>query len=78
MSREWLDNDSIMTRDWHENVKDMEVKLKPEFWMFSELHGRVGNWIYRTRKKENGEIKVFAHYRPKKGSNPNPEYGKLF
>ena len=28
--------------------------------MIHELHGRVGNWIYRTRKKANGEPKIFG------------------
>jgi hypothetical protein len=56
----------------------MEVKLKPEYCMIRELHGRVGNWIYRTRKNANGEAKIFAHYSPKKNGNPNPDYGKLF
>ncbi len=56
----------------------MEVKLKPEYRMFSELHGRVGNWIYRTRKYANGETKIFANYSPKKNGNPDPNFGKLF
>lgn len=46
--------------------------------MISELHGRIGNWIYRTLKKANGEPKIFAQYRPKKNSNPDPNLGKLF
>lgn len=56
----------------------MEVKLKSEYRMVSAIHGRVGNWIYRTRKKANGEIKIFAFYSPKKDSDPDPKYGKLF
>lgn len=68
MIREWIENDS----------KNMEVKLKPEYRMISELHGRIGNWIYRTKKDANGEPKIFAQYRPKKGGNPDPKWGKLF
>lgn len=56
----------------------MEVKLKPEYRMISELHGRVGNWVYRTRKYANGEKKIFAHYSPKKGKDPDPQCGRLF
>ena len=56
----------------------MEVKLRPEYRVISELRGRVGNWIYRTRKDAKGQTKIFAHYSPKKGCNPNPEWGKLF
>ena len=56
----------------------MEVKLKPEYRMIRELHGRVGNWIYRTRKDANGETKIFANYSPKKNQDPDPEWGKLF
>ena len=56
----------------------MEVKLKPEYRMFCELHGRIGNWIYRTRKYPNGAKKIFAYYSPKEGENPNPGFGKLF
>lgn len=56
----------------------MEVKLKPEYRMIRELHGRIGNWIYKTRKDANGEPKIFAQYWPKKYSNPDPNLGKLF
>ena len=55
----------------------MEVKLRPEFWMIQELHGRVGNWIYRTRK-EDGKTKIFANFSPKKGREADTEYGKMF
>ena len=56
----------------------MEVKLKSEYRMISELHGRIGNWIYRTKKDANGEPKIFAQYRPKKGGDPDSKWGKLF
>ena len=56
----------------------MEVKLRDELWMIKELRGRVGNWIYRTRKGKDGKPKIFAHYKPKPGKNPDPEIGKLF
>jgi len=56
----------------------MEVKLLPEFWMIRELHGRIGNWIYRTRKYANDESKIFAHYSPKKNGDSDPKWGKLF
>ena len=56
----------------------MEISLKPEYRMIRELHGRVGNWIYRTRKYADGKTKIFAQYSPKKGCDPNPKYGKLF
>ena len=56
----------------------MKVKLRPEFWMIREIHGRVGNWIYRTRKGKNGKPEIYAHYSPKKGSDPDPEKGKMF
>lgn len=56
----------------------MEVKLKPEYRMIRELHGRIGNWIYKTRKDANGKPKIFAQYWPKKNSNPDPNLGKLF
>ena len=55
----------------------MEVKLKPEYWMIQAIHGRLGNWIYRTRKKD-GKTKIFAHYSPREGRDPDPEIGKLF
>ena len=60
------------------NKKIMEVQLKPEYRMIHELHGRVGNWIYRTRKYANGETKIFANYSPKKNGDPDPKWGKLF
>lgn len=56
----------------------MEVTLKPQYRMISEIHGRVGNWIYRTRKDTKGNTKIFAHYSPKKGNDPDPKWGKLF
>ena len=59
-------------------LENMEVKLKPEYRMIHELHGRVGNWIYRTRKYANGETKIFANYSPKKNGDPDPKWGKLF
>ena len=46
--------------------------------MIRELHGRIGNWIYKTRKDANGKPKIFAQYWPKKNSNPDPNSGKLF
>ena len=79
MVREWLGNESgkVRVNEWT-NERIMEVKLKPEFRMFCELHGRIGNWIYKTRRYPNGERKIFAYYSPKEGDNPNPEFGKLF
>lgn len=56
----------------------MEIQLKPEYRMIHELHGRVGNWIYRTRKYANGKTKIFANYCPKKDRDPDPNWGKLF
>lgn len=56
----------------------MEVKLRPEYRVICELRGRVGNWIYRTRKDAKGKTKIFAHYSPKKGCDPDPELGRLF
>ena len=56
----------------------MEVKLKKEFRMIHELHGRVGNWIYRTRKYANGKTKIFASYSPNKNHDPDQKWGKLF
>ena len=56
----------------------MEVTLKPQYRMLSEIHGRVGNWIYRTRKNANGKTKIFANYSPKKNHDPDPKWGKLF
>ena len=56
----------------------MEIQLKPEYRMIHELHGRVGNWIYRTRKYANGKTKIFANYSPKKNHDPDPKWGKLF
>ena len=46
--------------------------------MISELHGRIGNWIYRTKTDAKGEPKIFAQYRPKKDGDPDPKWGKLF
>lgn len=65
-------------RNITQNQHSMEIKLKPEYRMIRELHGRIGNWIYRTRKKANGETKIFAHYSPRKDYDPNPKWGKLF
>lgn len=56
----------------------MLVKLKPEFSAIRELHGRVGNWVYRTWKDANGEPKIYAQYRPRKDQDPDPKWGKLF
>lgn len=56
----------------------MLVKLKPEFSAIRELHGRVGNWVYRTWKDANGEPKIYAQYRPRKDRDPDPKWGKLF
>ena len=64
--------------EWFKELENMEVKLKPEYRMIHELHGRVGNWIYRTRKYANGETKIFANYSPKKNQDPDPKWGKLF
>ena len=55
----------------------MEVKLLPEYCMIHELHGRIGNWIYRTRKSANGDTKIFANYSPRKYHDPDPKWGKL-
>ena len=56
----------------------MLVKLKPEFSMIHELHGRVGNWVYRTWKDATGEPKIYAQYRPRKDRDPDPKWGKMF
>ena len=29
------------------------------------IHGRLGDYIYRSRKQPDGSYKVFAHYSPK-------------
>jgi hypothetical protein len=30
------------------------------------IHGRLGDYVYRSRKQADGSYKVFAHYSPKK------------
>jgi len=30
------------------------------------IHGRLGDYVYRSRKQPDGSYKVFAHYSPKK------------
>ena len=30
------------------------------------IHGRVGDYIFRSRKQHDGTYKVFAHYAPKR------------
>ena len=30
------------------------------------IHGRLGDFIYRSRKQADGTYKVYAHYSPKK------------
>ena len=56
----------------------MEVKLRPEYRMIEELRGRVGNWVYRTKKGKDGKPRIFAQYRPKPGRESDTEYGKMF
>ena len=31
------------------------------------IHGRMGDYIYRSRKQPDGTYKTFVHYSPKRG-----------
>ena len=37
------------------------------------IHGRLGDYVYRTRKQADGSNKVFVHYLPKKKKKKKPK-----
>jgi len=34
------------------------------------IHGRLGDYVYRSRKQPDGTYKTFVHYSPKKEHRP--------
>jgi len=51
----------LLTQMKGENMAQVELPKG-----IAAIHGRLGDFIYRSRKQADGTYKVYAHYSPKK------------